>query len=93
MAEIVTVSYRTKHLVFSGRRKKDRDPMTYCFCCGQPTQGKIPRMIHVVNGGYDVLHPGDESVYESDAGEMGCFAIGPRCARALGVEWTFRMEL
>ena len=85
--------YRSKKIIFSGRRKGSRPPEEYCYCCGKSMRGKTLRMIHVINGGMAALHPEDEALYESDAGDMLWFAIGPSCARQLGLDWTYKLSV
>ena len=84
--------YRTQRIVFSGRRQRITTPERQCYCCGKSMRGKTLREIHVINGGLEVLHPDDEFLYSSDAGDLYWYAIGPECARQLGLEWTYKPE-
>ena len=59
-----------------------------CCACGK-TLMRVVDMVHIINGGNDVLHPDDEPLYEPDAGDCGCFPIGADGARRLGMQWTF----
>ena len=79
---------RSKRIVYSGRRKKGRSQES-CYLCGKPTTGQTLRMIHVGNGGLDVIHPDDEHSYKDPTGDMGFFPIGPFCAHKMGLEWTY----
>lgn len=60
-----------------------------CCVCGK-TLARVIDMVHLINGGADILHPDDEHLYESNAGNCGCFPIGADCARRVGMEWTFK---
>lgn len=78
---------RTKFVDYDARRNPQSD--RHCVRCQKdlkPSQ-KV-RWVHCVNGGLYALHPEDEKLYVSDAGEMGWFPIGEDCARILGLEWT-----
>ena len=37
--------------------------------------------VHIVAGGSRVLHPADEALYTDDGGDMGCWDLGPECAK------------
>jgi hypothetical protein len=54
-----------------------------CASCGKGLKGK-QWAVHVISGGSKVLHPDDETEYQSDAGEMGCHFIGPECRKKFG---------
>ena len=69
-----------------------RDPKTdhHCHRCHKDFKPNAKtRQIHIINGGWDVLHPEDESKYVSDAGDMYVFEVGLDCARKIGWEFTF----
>jgi hypothetical protein len=53
--------------------------MDFCACCGRKLKGKR-LFVEVINGGADIAAPG-LGPDTSDAGYMGCFAVGPSCAR------------
>ena len=78
---------RMKDFPFNAKR----DPKTDCYCaiCQKDIRpGTSPRFVHLVKGGFKVLHPDDEKLYAPDAGDLGGFPIGPDCARKLGLEWS-----
>lgn len=79
---------RTKPLVTThkGRRPKTEH---YCVACHRDLKwGQPAVLIHCINGGFTVLHPGDEHLYTEDGGEMGYHPLGMDCAKRLGLEWT-----
>ena len=49
-------------------------------------------MVHVIDGGGTLLHPADEHLYESDAGDCLWLPIGSDCAKQLGLEWCYELE-
>lgn len=69
-----------------------RDPKgDYCCVnCHRPINKEKGnyRLIHVVNGGDMYLHPEDEALYVSDAGDCGLSPVGVDCATKIGLEWT-----
>ncbi len=78
---------RTKYLDTDFRRRPKTD--LFCYVCQKDIKPDSKyRMIHVIDGGPNVLHPGSEADYVSDAGEMGSHPIGPDCAKRLGLEWS-----
>jgi len=54
-----------------------------CAACGRELSGRR-WVVYVINGGADVLHPGDEKEYRPDGGEMGCHFVGPECRKKFG---------
>lgn len=54
-----------------------------CAVCGRELTGK-QFVVHVINGGGEVLHPDDEFLYEPDGGDLGCHYIGPECRKKFG---------
>lgn len=69
-----------------------------CCCCQKDIKPSAAyRMVHLVNGGIDALHPGDYDAYataskEQPSGQFkddcGGHPIGMDCARKLGLEWS-----
>lgn len=79
--------YRTKFLDYDARPS----PKTEFFCvrCQRDIKPGAPhRLVHLVDGGYMILHPEDESKYRDDRGDLGLHPIGMDCARKIGLEWT-----
>ena len=63
----------------------------FCVLCKKTMkEGAIARYIHIINGGDDVLHPGDEAAYIPDEGDVGLHEIGNECAKKIGLEWTVK---
>lgn len=61
----------------------------WCIRCNKALKpGQKFRYAHVINGGGTILHPDDEHLYTSDAGDCGLHTLGISCAKALGIEWT-----
>ena len=84
------MSYRRKILLQTGPATTDEGA---CCVCNKPIKrGGITRMVHIIDGGGYVLHPDDEELYSSDAGDCLWFPIGPACAKRLGVEWSIKLE-
>lgn len=81
------MTYRTKFLDYDARR----DPKTDRFCirCQKDIKPDAEaRAVHIVDGGSMILHPADESAYQSDNADLGFHLIGPECSRVVGIEWT-----
>lgn len=87
-------SYRTTDL--DGDFRRDPKSDHFCARCQKDLKaGQRYRVVHLVWGGHNVLHPGDEARYQATAavngqhpGELGCFPVGMDCARKIGLEWT-----
>lgn len=77
---------RTKPISTDARGDRVRDD-DGCYCCARPL-GKNPRWVRVVDGGDSVLHPSEWLSEDEGPGELGLQAIGPRCAKRLGLEWS-----
>lgn len=71
---------RTMPMIWSKDAMAGHNP---CSACGREMKGK-QYAVHVINGGSDVLHPGDEGEYQSDSGEMGLHFVGPECRKKFG---------
>ena len=83
----VTTGYRTTELDYDARRQPKTDRS--CVRCQRDIKpGSPTRMVHVVDGGNWILHPNDEGIYVSNAGDLGMFEVGMDCARIIGLEWT-----
>lgn len=85
------MSIRKKFFDYEARR----EPKTrfYCAMCQKDmteAATKICRIVHLIDGGSQVLHPLDEHVYIPDAGDCGLQLIGPDCAKKLGLEWSHK---
>lgn len=79
--------YRTKFLDYDARREPKTD--RYCVRCQKDLKkGAEFRQIHLVDGGAMILHPEDEAIYMSDAGDLGTHLLGMECARIIGMEWS-----
>lgn len=63
-----------------------------CCRCQKELTGKSHRMVHVIDGGFNVLHPADEHLYKPDNGDMYWLPIGSDCAKKLGLEWSVSMK-
>lgn len=61
----------------------------HCICCGKKVNRARMWAVHIINGGSDCLHPDDENLYVSDAGEMGCHMVGSECRKVFG-EFAFK---
>ena len=62
----------------------------HCILCGKKVNKARMWAVHIIDGGDKVLHPDDEHLYQSDAGEMGCHTVGSECRKAFGdfaVKW------
>jgi hypothetical protein len=79
------MTIRTTFLDPDNRRYAKTD--LFCCRCNKDIKGSH-RIVHLVAGGAQVLHPDDELAYVSDGGDLGAQAIGPDCARKLGLEWS-----
>lgn len=80
-------TYRTAFIDYDARPK----PKTarHCVMCQRDIKPCAKaRVVHLVNGGPFALHPDDEALYESDAGDLGKHLLGMDCARKLGLEWS-----
>lgn len=78
---------RTKFIDPDNRRAAKTD--RFCVRCNKDIKPSSPaRSVHLVNGGLDILHPEDEAIYTSDAGDCGAFLVGMDCANRIGLEWT-----
>lgn len=68
-----------------------REPRTthYCVRCHKDLiPGQPFRMVHLIAGGAQVLHPEDEALYQNDGGDMYWFPIGNDCAKKVGLDFT-----
>jgi hypothetical protein len=63
----------------------------YCICCGKKVNPKRMWAVHIIDGGSSILHPDDEHLYVSDAGEMGCHMIGSECRKQFG-DFAFKWQ-
>ena len=81
------LTYRTKFIDYDANYSRAKTDFI-CIACQHDLNPKRARFVHCVNGGPFALHPDDESKYVPDRGDMGCFPIGPDCAKKLGLEWT-----
>lgn len=63
----------------------------YCICCGKKVNRKRMWAVHIIDGGAHILHPDDEHLYVSDAGEMGCHMVGSECRKQFG-EFAFKWQ-
>lgn len=89
------MTLRTKS-IWDGNPDYRREPKTdyWCMNCQKAINPKRPhRMVHLVNGGQEILHPDDEEKYQPDDGDCGSHPIGPDCARRFGIEWTYRVDV
>jgi hypothetical protein len=65
-----------------------------CLRCYKPLKdGQPRRWVHLIDGGENILHPDDEALYLSDAGDMYWHEVGADCARTIGLEWTAKAML
>jgi len=63
---------------------------TYCVQCGRKV-GANPWYVEVIEGGSIRLQNGSEYDVQSDAGYMGCWAVGNECAKAFAPNLLFKM--
>lgn len=73
----MTNEYRTVPMKWA----KDMGGSDPCACCGREMTSANRYMLHVIDGGANVLHPDDEHLYETDSGDMDWHAVGPECAK------------
>lgn len=66
------------------------DSAPWCAVCGATLNPATAWTVHIVNGGGDALHPADEGTYAPDGGDMGCWDLGPECARLVPQEYRTR---
>ncbi len=85
------MTYRTAYVDPDYRR----DPKTKHFCarCQKDIKpGSKYRIVHLVDGGINALHPDDESVFAATpgtaAGDCGAFPVGMDCARIIGLAYS-----
>lgn len=82
--------YRTTFIDYDARR----DPKTDRFCvrCQRDIRPDSPaRVVHLVDGGTNALHPEDEALYAKDGnhkGDQGAWLLGTDCAQQVGLEWS-----
>lgn len=51
-----------------------------CACCELPVPS--PEFwVHIINGGGEALYAEDEQRYTSDGADLGCYPVGPECAK------------
>lgn len=80
-------NYRTVFLDFDARPNPKTD--FYCIRCQKDMKpGAAHRMVRLVDGGFMVLHPEDDSMFPADGDDYGLHRIGMDCAKTLGLEWT-----
>lgn len=83
----MTPACRTKSLDFDARPNPKTD--FYCVKCQRDIKpGARHRMVHLIEGGYMILHPADEALYQPAAADLGLHPVGMDCARKIGLEWT-----
>lgn len=61
-----------------------------CCRCNKRIRSKAYRLVHLIDGGANVLHPEDADAYIPDDGDMDWHPIGPDCARKIGIEYTVK---
>jgi hypothetical protein len=85
-------TYRVAYLDSDTRRSPKTD--RYCVRCQKDIKpGAATRMVHVVDGGVNILHPEDENIYlkvGNQRGDCGMHLVGLDCARQLGMEFTWK---
>lgn len=62
-----------------------------CFACNKKLTSKVMYAVHLIAGGNTILHPDDENSYVPDGGDVGCWMLGPECAKRLGLEWLTKV--
>jgi hypothetical protein len=62
----------------------------YCVQCGRKV-GANPWFVEVIDGGSIRLQDGTEADM-TDAGYMGCYAIGNECAKSFAPNLLFKMK-
>lgn len=67
-----------------------REPNQPCACCGRPVDVRRPgtRWVTVQDGGATITDEPDES----DRGFMGCFPVGPECAKRIPAGFLVRFS-
>lgn len=67
------------------------DPKTdndCCFMCGKEVNPETCKMVHLIDGGSNILHPEDEDKYEEDSGDLYFHYVGSECLKKIGKEWV-----
>lgn len=78
---------RKTELDYDSRNKPKTN--RHCVKCQRDIKpSSQARMIRVIDGGCNILHPVDEHKYVPDSGDMGWHLIGMDCARKIGLEWS-----
>ena len=81
------MNYRTIYL--NPNYIKEPKTNSYCVRCQKDIKETSRfRMVHLVDGGLQVLHSADESNYVSDQGDLYFHKVGIECAKILGLEYT-----
>lgn len=58
-----------------------------CTHCGKPISSEPRLWVHIIDGGGIVLHRDDEALYISGDDDLGMYAVGPECAKAIGINF------
>jgi len=54
-----------------------------CYLCHSPVNPITSTWIEVLDGGQYTIVPESEEIDREDRGYMGCFPVGPTCARKI----------
>lgn len=79
---------RIRHVGHLTDYRRDPKTDTYCVICQRDIKGEPKHWVHLVNGGVEVLHPQDETLYKTDGGDLYFHPVGPECAKKIGKEWV-----
>lgn len=72
--------------------KAESAGVPWCVHCGRKLNPTRAWTVHPINGGGVLLHPDDEAKYVPDGGDMGCWDLGPECAKKVPIEYRTKME-
>lgn len=99
----MTIDISKAHSSNDARRARNEERaedqgLESCVCCGRGVKESSVQYVMCVDGSVEkVANPAQIETWQDDAGFMGCFPVGPTCAKKLhrlGVPkgWTFKLE-
>lgn len=63
------------------KAEREHPDQPWCTVCGAVLNPQRAWTVHIVGGGGSFLHRDDESSYTDHGDDMGCWDLGPECAR------------